>query len=144
MRTDRTKVRLALAALLALALALGAAAGGGGDSSGSSSEATAAEGEEGGSGGGSIVANPENAKVNLTIGSKNFPEQEILGEIYAQALSAAGYTVRSALNLGSETVALKAVSAAFWRARLAGDADAAAWLAQAPLPAGIAGHWQRK
>lgn len=109
MRTDRTKVRLALAALLALALALGGVACGGGDSSGSSSEATAAEGEEGGSGGGSIVANPENAKVNLTIGSKNFPEQEILGEIYAQALSAAGYTVRSALNLGSETVALKAV-----------------------------------
>lgn len=41
-------------------------------------------------------------------------------------------------------VALKAVSAAFWRAQLAGDADAAAWLAQAPLPVGIAGHWQRK
>ncbi len=106
MRTDKTRVRVALAALLALALTLGAVAcGGGSDSSGS--EATGAESEEGS--GSSIVSNPENGKVSLTIGSKNFPEQEILGEIYAQALSAAGYKVKSALNLGSETVALKAV-----------------------------------
>lgn len=112
MRTDKTRLRLALAALLALALALGAVACGGGSSSSSGSEATA-EGteseEEGASGEGSIVENPENRKVKLKIGSKNFPEQEILGEIYAQALTAAGYNVTSALNLGSETVALKAV-----------------------------------
>ena len=62
-----------------------------------------------GEGGGAIVSNPENGKVSLTIGSKNFPEQEILGEIYAQALAAAGYKVKSDLNLGSETVAHKAV-----------------------------------
>ncbi|HVO52838.1 MAG TPA: glycine betaine ABC transporter substrate-binding protein [Solirubrobacterales bacterium] len=109
MRTDKTSVRVALAALLAFALALGAVACGGG--SGSSSEATSAEQtepeEEGGEG--AIVANPENESVKLTIGSKNFPEQEILGEIYAQALTAAGYKVKSALNLGSETVAHKAV-----------------------------------
>ncbi len=43
--------------------------------------------------------------MTLTIGSKNFPEQEILGEIYAQALEAAGYKVKTDLNLGSETVA---------------------------------------
>ena len=48
---------------------------------------------EGGEGGGAIVSNPDNGKVSLTIGSKNFPEQEILGEIYAQALAAAGYKV---------------------------------------------------
>ena len=62
---------------------------------------------EGGEGGGAIVSNPDNGKVSLTIGSKNFPEQEILGEIYAQALAAAGYKVKSDLNLGSETVALQ-------------------------------------
>ena len=107
MRIDRKRARYALAALLALALALGAVACGGGSGS-SSSEATSAESEEGG-GGGAIVANPENAKVTLTIGSKNFPEQEILGEIYAQGLAAAGYTVKSDLSLGSETVAHKAV-----------------------------------
>jgi glycine betaine/choline ABC-type transport system substrate-binding protein len=92
-----------LAALAALALTLGIAACGGGSDT-SSSETS----EEGGSGA-AIQSNPENGKVSLTIGSKNFPEQEILGEIYAQALTAAGYKVKSALNLGSETVALKAV-----------------------------------
>ena len=101
MRTDHTRLRIALAALLALALSLGIAA------CGSSSDSSSSEEAEGG--GGAIVSNPENGNVNLTIGSKNFPEQEILGEIYAQALKAAGYKVKSALNLGSETVALRAV-----------------------------------
>ena len=45
----------------------------------------------------------------LTVGSKNFTEQIILGEIYAQALEAAGYDVKTDLNLGSEQVALKAL-----------------------------------
>ncbi len=106
MRIDHTRLRVALAALAALALALGIAACGSSDDS-SSSEATSAEGDEGA--GGAIVANPDNGKVSLKIGSKNFPEQEILGEIYAQALKAAGYKVTSDLSLGSETVAHKAV-----------------------------------
>ena len=100
MTIHRTRLRVLLAALAALALTLGVAACGDSDDDSGSGE---------GGGGGAIVSNPENAKVNLTIGSKNFPEQEILGEIYAQALKAAGYKVKSALNLGSETVALKAV-----------------------------------
>jgi glycine betaine/choline ABC-type transport system substrate-binding protein len=101
-RIDQTRARALLAALAALALALGIAACGGGSSSTSSTS-------EEGTAAGAIKSNPENGKVSLTVGSKNFPEQEILGEIYAQALSAAGYKVKSALNLGSETVALKAV-----------------------------------
>lgn len=100
MRIHRTRARALLALLAALALTLGVAACGGSDDDGSG---------EGGEGGGAIVSNSDNAKVSLTIGSKNFPEQEILGEIYAQALQAAGYKVKTALNLGSETVALKAV-----------------------------------
>jgi osmoprotectant transport system substrate-binding protein len=56
-----------------------------------------------------ITANPDNAKVTLTIGSKGFTEQKILGEIYAQAFEAAGYTVKTDLNLGDEKTALKAV-----------------------------------
>jgi osmoprotectant transport system substrate-binding protein len=101
-------MRVLLAGLLALALTLGVAAcGSSGDSS--SSEATSAESTEGEGAAGAIESNPENAKVSLTIGSKNFPEQEILGEIYAQALAAAGYKVKSDLSLGSETVALKSV-----------------------------------
>jgi osmoprotectant transport system substrate-binding protein len=103
-RTHQTRLRVLLAALAALALTLGVAAcGGSSDTTGSESS------EESGSSASAIQSNPENGKVSLTIGSKNFPEQEILGEIYAQALTAAGYKVKSALNLGSETVALKAV-----------------------------------
>jgi osmoprotectant transport system substrate-binding protein len=56
-----------------------------------------------------IQSNPDNAKVTLTIGSKNFTEQKLLGEIYAQAFEAAGYTVETDLNLGDEKTALKAV-----------------------------------
>ncbi len=56
-----------------------------------------------------IQSNPENAKVTLTIGSKNFTEQKVLGEIYAQAFAAAGYKVRKELNLGDESTALKAL-----------------------------------
>jgi osmoprotectant transport system substrate-binding protein len=103
-RIDQTRVRVLLAALATLALTLGIAACGGG------SDSTSSESSEEGSAAGAIQSNPENGKVSLTIGSKNFPEQEILGEIYAQALAAAGYKVKSALNLGSETVALKAVN----------------------------------
>lgn len=106
MRTDQKRLRVLIVALAALALTLGVAAcGGGGGSTSSSTESS----EEGGETGGTIKSDPANGKVSLTIGSKNFPEQEILGEIYAQALTAAGYKVKSALNLGSETVALKAV-----------------------------------
>jgi len=125
-RFNQKKPLMALVMLIAaLALAVGISACGGGDSS-SSSEATEAETtapeetegeetteeepaetEEGGEEGEVITSNPENAKVSLTIGSKNFPEQEILGEIYTQALAAAGYKAKSDLSLGSETVALK-------------------------------------
>jgi osmoprotectant transport system substrate-binding protein len=128
------KRRLMTLAILAaaLSLAVGISACGGGSSS-SSSEATEAESteppategegagkeepaegeesEEAEGGAEAISSNPENAKVSLTIGSKNFPEQEILGEIYTQALAAAGYKAKSDLSLGSETVALKTLKA---------------------------------
>jgi osmoprotectant transport system substrate-binding protein len=99
-RTKKTRLRAAAAMLLVLALTLGVAACGSSDDDSSSST-------ESSEGGGAIVSNPANGKVSLTIGSKNFPEQEILGEIYAQALAAAGYKVKTDLNLGSETVALQ-------------------------------------
>jgi glycine betaine/choline ABC-type transport system substrate-binding protein len=91
--------RALFAALLAVALALAAAACG---SSNSSTSTSAAAGKK-------IVSNPKNGKVTLTIGSKNFTEQIVLGEIYSQALQAAGYKVDKKLDLGSETVALQAL-----------------------------------
>jgi osmoprotectant transport system substrate-binding protein len=56
-----------------------------------------------------IQRNEDNASTKLTIGSKNFTEQKVLGEIYAQALTAAGYDVSTELNLGDEKTALKAL-----------------------------------
>ncbi len=90
--------RVVAAALLTLLLALGVAACGDDD-----------DGANGDGGGGAIVANSENEGVSLTIGSKNFTEQIVLGEVYSQALEAAGYEVSKDLNLGSETVARQAV-----------------------------------
>ena len=127
MRFNHKRPLMALMMLIAaLTLAVGISACGGGSSS-SSSESTEAEappaeesetteetGEEGEGSTGkatAITADPENEKISLTIGSKNFPEQEILGEIYTQALQAAGYNAKSDLSLGSETVALKTLKA---------------------------------
>ena len=56
-----------------------------------------------------IKRNPANAATTLTIGSKDFTEEFILGEIYAQALKAGGYKIRKKLDYGSELVAFKGV-----------------------------------
>lgn len=101
MRTKTTRLSALVAMLLALVLSLGVAACGSSDDN-TNGESTAAE-----SGGGAIASNPANGKVTLTIGSKNFAESEITGEIYAQALEAAGYKIKTDLSLGSETIALK-------------------------------------
>jgi osmoprotectant transport system substrate-binding protein len=76
----------------------GGGGGGGGD--------TPAQEEGGGSG---IQSDEANSGTTITVGSKNFTEQKVLGEIYAQAFEAAGYTVEKQLNLGDEKTALAAV-----------------------------------
>jgi glycine betaine/choline ABC-type transport system substrate-binding protein len=97
--------------MLLLALAFGLAACGS-DDKGSSDTGAAATTTAAATDSKVIQANPENgSKPTITIGSKNFTEQFILGEIYAQALTAAGYKVKKQLNLGSEQIALKALKA---------------------------------
>jgi glycine betaine/choline ABC-type transport system substrate-binding protein len=101
----RGSIRALVAALSALVLAVALAAcgsddnssggGGGGSSSGGSSKL--------------IKKNSANASKSVTVGSKNFTEQFILGNIYADALTAAGYKVKKELNQGSEVVAYKAL-----------------------------------
>ena len=59
--------------------------------------------------GNQIQSNPDNAQTSITVGSKNFTEQRVLGEIYAQALQAAGYEVKTSLDLGDEKTAQKAL-----------------------------------
>lgn len=45
----------------------------------------------------------------IAVGSKDFTEQYVLGELYAQALEANGFSVEKKLNLGSEQIADKAL-----------------------------------
>jgi osmoprotectant transport system substrate-binding protein len=78
------------AALLALALLAGACGSGGDDA--------------GGGGGG--AAEP---KGQLTVGSENFPEAQIVGEMYAQVLEDAGYEVERQLSIDSREVRLPAM-----------------------------------
>jgi len=99
----RLRALFALLAVVGLTLAFVAC---GDDSDSSTSGDTSASTDTGDN---LIQSNPDNGQISLTVGSKNFTEQYILGEIYAQALEAAGYDVSTDLNLGSEQVALKAL-----------------------------------
>jgi osmoprotectant transport system substrate-binding protein len=97
------KIRwVALLLLLCVPLALGACGGDDDDDNGGTSTPAAQSS-------GGIQKNDKNSSVKLVIGSKNFTEQKVLGEIYAQALEAAGYSVSKQLNLGDEKTALKAL-----------------------------------
>jgi glycine betaine/choline ABC-type transport system substrate-binding protein len=100
--TGHWRVRAAFALIAALVLALGVAACGGGSNDNNT-------GTSGGNSANLIKSNPANKGIQLTVGSKNFTEEYILGNIYAQALQAAGYDVKTNLNLGSETIAYKAL-----------------------------------
>jgi osmoprotectant transport system substrate-binding protein len=91
--------------LLLIVLSAFVVAGCGEDEEEPASTATPAADESGGK----IQRDEANAEVQLTIGSKNFTEQKVLGEIYAQGLEAAGFTVSKDLNLGDEKTALAAL-----------------------------------
>jgi glycine betaine/choline ABC-type transport system substrate-binding protein len=94
------RIPIALVALIAaLSCAVLVAACGDDDDGGSTSESS----------GKLIQKSSDNAGVTIKVGSKNFTEEFILGEINAQALEAAGYTVKRDLNLGSEQIAFKAL-----------------------------------
>jgi glycine betaine/choline ABC-type transport system substrate-binding protein len=99
--------RRILVALAALCLMFGLAACGDDDDGGGSGDSGGAAATDDGK---AIQSDPANAsKGTITVGSKNFTEQFILGEIYAQTLEAMGFKVQRRLNLGSEQVAYKAL-----------------------------------
>jgi glycine betaine/choline ABC-type transport system substrate-binding protein len=110
---SRTRILLGLLAVLSLAIFVAAC----GDENKSDSTATPAATQTTGSGDISADEKAANAikpidgasQVSLSVGSKNFTEQYVLAEIYSQALRAAGYKVKTDLNLGSEIVAYKAL-----------------------------------
>ena len=99
--------RIGTLALIAAVMALAAC----GSSNKSSSSTSSASGgtSSTSSSGTTIQSNPTNKAKTVTVGSKNFAEEFILGQIYAQALKAAGYNVKTQLNLGSEQIAYRAV-----------------------------------
>jgi glycine betaine/choline ABC-type transport system substrate-binding protein len=101
--TGNSRLRAAFAFVAALVIALGIAACGGGDDDNDT-------GTSGSNSANLIESNPANNGIQLTVGSKNFTEEFILGNIYAQALKAAGYDVKTNLNLGSDVIAYKALS----------------------------------
>jgi osmoprotectant transport system substrate-binding protein len=87
-------MRLLTAALAALLIAL-AGCGGGDDGGGGAETQTA-----------TTAAEPQ-----ITIGTKNFPEQFILGELYRQALEANGFRVRLKSDIGSSEIVDRALIA---------------------------------
>ena len=109
----------ALPALIAVLLASAAGLAACGSSNDNKSGSSGSTGSSGSSGTptatstpastGQIQNNPANAKVTLKIGSKNFTEQRVLGQIFAQGLAAAGYKTSTDLSLADENTALKAL-----------------------------------
>jgi glycine betaine/choline ABC-type transport system substrate-binding protein len=96
--------------LLATLLAALVVAGCGGDDEeggGSAQQPTEGGGEEQSR---LIEPIPGAEQTSITVGSKNFDEQYILGEIYAQSLEAAGFEVEKELDIGSEVVAYEALT----------------------------------
>jgi glycine betaine/choline ABC-type transport system substrate-binding protein len=98
MRRNPALALIATIALLACGL-LVAACGDDDDDNGSTTGAS----------GKLIQRNADNASTTIKVGSKNFTEEFILGEIDAQALEAAGYKVKRDLNLGDAEIAFKAL-----------------------------------
>jgi osmoprotectant transport system substrate-binding protein len=88
--------RTALIAVLALVLAVGLAACG---SSKKKSSSTSA-----------VSGQPGKGKPAVKLGTKNFPEAFIVGQLYKQGLEAKGYTVQFKNNIGSTEVIDKALT----------------------------------
>jgi osmoprotectant transport system substrate-binding protein len=98
MSTRFTRLLIALLATGMLALAVGC-----GDDDESSS---------GGGGAGSTASSdqPGKGKPAVTIGTKDFTEEFVLGELYTQALKAKGYQVNLKKNIGSTEIIDKALT----------------------------------
>src|SRR3954453_18018054 len=96
-----------VASLFALtALALFVAGCGGGDDNGGGSSSPGS----GSSSSSAPAAQPGKGKPAVTIGTKDFTEEFVLGELYAQALRAKGYTVNVKSNIGPTEITDKALT----------------------------------
>jgi osmoprotectant transport system substrate-binding protein len=96
----RTLARVAIAAL-ALAVSVAVAACGSSKSSSTSASTTGTT---------SAGSGPGAGKPPVTIGDKNFTEENILGQLYAQALRAKGFSITLKENVGSSEIVYKALT----------------------------------
>jgi len=92
-------LRTILALVAALALTTGVAACGGSDNDDSSTNGSTQ----------AAATQPGKGKPAVTLGTKNFTEQFVLGQLYKQALEAKGYKVALKQNIGSTEIADKAL-----------------------------------
>ena len=100
----KRKLTALLASLILLVPLL--AACGGAESTGTGANATASEadgaaGTAVGGGANEAAGAASSGDKTITVGSKDFTEAILMGELYAQALEAKGYTVNRKLRLGS-------------------------------------------
>jgi osmoprotectant transport system substrate-binding protein len=102
---------LALPVLLGLTVLLAACGSSSKSSSSSSSAASApASTSSTSSTSSSSSSGPGSGKPAVTIGDKNFTEENILGALYAEALRAKGYKVNLKDNIGSSEITYKALT----------------------------------
>jgi osmoprotectant transport system substrate-binding protein len=104
MQAKRRRGLAALFALAALALFV-AGCGGGGDDNGGGNASSASSSPSS-----SAAAQPGKGKPPITIGTKDFTEEFVLGELYKQALEAKGYTVNLKRNIGPTEITDKALT----------------------------------
>jgi osmoprotectant transport system substrate-binding protein len=98
--------RMRVLALLLVTALFAVVAGCGGDDNSSSSSG----GGGGGGGSSSSSDQPGKGKPAVTIGTKDFTEEFILGELYKQALEAKGYSVSLKKNIGATEITDKAMT----------------------------------
>src|SRR5882762_3708542 len=99
----RTRAGRGAALLAVTGLGVGLAACGSSSSTSSSSSATTAGTPA------PAASGPGAGKPAVSIGDKNFPEENILGSLYAKALEAKGFTVKLKDNVGSSELIYKAL-----------------------------------
>src|SRR6267142_2926265 len=106
-RWSRSRTRggrtAALFAITALSVGLAACGSSSSSSTSSSSSATTAGTPA------PAASGPGAGKPAVSIGDKNFPEENILGSLYAKALQAKGFTVKLKDNVGSSELIYKAL-----------------------------------
>ena len=102
MRRRKFQTPMLMVLLLAVLAVFGLAACGGDDDSSSSGDQTSTSA--------SSSDQPGKGKPAVTLGTKDFTEEFVLGELYKQALEAKGYKVNLKKNIGSTEIIDKALT----------------------------------